>query len=159
MRTTTSIMITGALLLSAACGKENQKTQASQVPEPVRKTFEATHGTVKEMTWEQEGDHYAAEFKVNGVEHEVIYSADGSMVASSMEIGVGQLPAAVPAAVAAAFPGSTITEAEEITSGSSTTYEVEMTSGGQQYELVLGADGGMISQEIEAEEAGDDEEE
>lgn len=159
MANNTTLAVLSTTIILASCGKEQPQNQSAQVPDAVRTAFQKEHGTPKSMTWEQEGGYYEAEFNVNGVEHEAMYDAQGALVATAHAIAASDLPVAVAQTIATTYPGGTLGEMEVVEQGGNTQYEVEVLSGGQQYEVVLAADGTIQSQEIEVETDEEDGEE
>ena len=144
-----------AITLLFACGKDKPTSTTAAVPDAVTKAFQREHSAVKQVSWEQEGDLYEAEFVVDGVGREVIYDAQGNLKATVYEGASLPLPAV--SALAALLPNGEVREVEAIVTAEDTTFEVEVAAGGQIHEIVIDASGTIISQEIEEEEAGGEE--
>lgn len=84
---------------------------------------------------------YVAEFKADGVEHEVEISESGEVVEEEQDIDVAKLPDAVKRAVMKKHPGAKIAEAALKMAGGKTSYEVEITAGGKSHEVNVSEDG------------------
>ncbi|UCE66655.1 MAG: PepSY-like domain-containing protein, partial [Candidatus Zixiibacteriota bacterium] len=94
-------------------------------------------------------------------EMEVIYLADGSLYAVKEEIDVDSLAQAIADAIAVSYPDGEIAEAEMITRGSETEYEVivviEEDNEEMVYQVIIAADGKIIGdQQILDEDEEDD---
>src|SRR5262249_10872007 len=62
------------------------------------------------------------------------------------DIAVSDLPAAVVAAIQAAFPGGTILKAQEVTNGQRTSYLVQVQSGGKFFGVAVDESGTILKQ-------------
>lgn len=153
MRAFEKIMIISlALLLSMslstiAAEEESQEVEKIDVPEAVMKAFAEDYpemGITGIETEEVDGVvHY--EIECGEGEMDVIYLADGTLFAVEEEIDVESLAQTIAEAIAASYPDGEIVEAEKITRGSETEYEiivlVEEDEEDMAYEVVIGADG------------------
>ena len=119
---------------------------AQPIPAAAQKAFAAQFPTAKHVRWEREknGD-FEAECQIAGVETSVVYSAEGEWKETETEISAKDLPAAVMAAFAKAFPAATLKEAEKIDRNKGETqYEIEFTHNRKAQEAVFSADGSLI---------------
>lgn len=135
-----------------AGGKELSK---SQVPQAVIDAFEKAFPNAKPSEFETETFEgravYEVEYKENGKEYELLYSADGILVQTEEEIDVKSLPEPVAQAVNKAYPEATIKEAEKLMKpdGTLTGYEVEIKTEGKKIELELDVNGKILRTEKE----------
>lgn len=135
-----------------AGGKELSK---SQVPKAVIEAFEKEYPNAKPSEFEKETFEgraaYEIEYKENGKEYELVYSADGILVQKEEEIDIQSLPEPVVQAVKKAHPKAHIKEAEKLMKpdGTLTGYEVEIKSEGKKSELELDTNGKVLRTEKE----------
>lgn len=142
-------------LVSQANAGEEKKLGKHEVPKPVLEAFEKSNPGAKDVKFEQETLHgkvaYEVEYKENGKEHELLYSADGTVVQTEEEIEVQSLPGPVTQAIAKAYPKGKIKEAEKVMKpdGTVTGYEVEIKEAGKELELELDTSGKILKTEKE----------
>jgi len=72
----------------------------------------------------------------------------GHILSIEADIPVAALPADIRAAAEAELPGATITGAERERMGKTDGYEVKLSKGGREYELVYNADGKLLEKEV-----------
>lgn len=123
-----------ALLLATGCStialaqqkKENMGNP--KIPVNVEKAFGKSHPNVK-AKWEKEDGKYEAAFKENGHKMSQLFSADGTLEETEIEIPIQQLPATASQYIKQHQLG-TIKEAAKITTADgSIRYEAEVKSG------------------------------
>jgi uncharacterized membrane protein YkoI len=85
------------------------------------------------------------------VEHEVLYSADGTLLQKEEEIEGETLPAPVKDAIRKAYPKAEIKEVEKVMKPDDTLtgYEVEIVTAGKEVELELDTQGKILREEKE----------
>ncbi|GAA4308494.1 hypothetical protein GCM10023149_02430 [Mucilaginibacter gynuensis] len=104
-----------------------QSVPASKVPAPVKATFMKTYPTVTKVKWEMEKGNYEAGFVSQKQETSAVFTADGKMLESEVEIKTAALPAPVLAYVKDNYKGKSIKEAAKITkTGGEVNYEAEV---------------------------------
>jgi hypothetical protein len=120
------------LFLSAASRVFAQKISTEKVPAAVMNSFHKNFPDVKKAKWEIESGNYEAEYDVNKIEHSCLFSADGILLETEVEISVDKLPKSVLDYVAKNFVGKKIKEAAFITEvNGRKKYEAEV--GGKDY--------------------------
>lgn len=159
-----SVGILGFVVFGYVVAKKSAKTSKDNVPVAVLAAFQKQYPDVKITGVEKEEKngqtYYEIESKDGRTERDILYSADGKVFEIEEEISVMSLPQRVKEAVNKAYPGSEIDEAEKITRGSTVEYEVVVEVGDEEFEILVTADGKLISKEqIADEEEADDEEE
>ncbi len=154
----TRLLITAALAASVMFGQANaaeKELSKHQVPKAVLEAFEKAYPNAKGVEFEKETFEgkaaYEVEYKENGKEYEVMYSAEGSLVQKEEEIDAKTLPELVSQAVMKAHPKGKIKEAEKVMTpdGTVTGYEVEIKSEGKELELELDSSGKILKTERE----------
>ncbi len=137
-------LIMAAFALAAAAPAPAQTRKPAQVPAAAKATFKAQFPAVKTNTWEQEGDKYEAGFKLNGVTMSALITPAGKLVETESDMSPAQLPAAVRARLARDYKAYQVTEAAALVSASgATTYEAEISRGGQHRDVLFHADGSL----------------
>jgi len=143
-----------------------QKIKESEVPAAVKNAYAAKFpDAVGKGDWEKEDGNYEVEMEKrrvsmdNGktvkeiIEQSVVFSPDGAILQTEVEIKVGELPAAVKEYVNKNFPGKKIKEAAKITEANGTvTYEAEIAKA----DYIFDADGKFLKKEVENEKDDDD---
>jgi len=82
------IALIGALIASGSAMADKDISE-QQVPAAVLKTFRSVYPNVSAVEYEEKVKNgqavYKIEFKDNGLEHEVVYSADGKVLKAKLE--------------------------------------------------------------------------
>jgi len=128
-----------------------------QTPVATTAAFQKKFPTAKSVQWEQDADGtYEADFKVNGKKMSAAFSAAGIWLETETDIKIKALPEAVRAAIANAFSGYEIQEAERVETPEGVVYEVKMEkeADGQETELevLFAGDGKLLKQEVEEDD-------
>jgi len=151
------LMAMALAALLAVSGQTNageKELDKNQVPKAVIAAFEKAYPKAKEVAFEQEmfqgQTAYEAEYKKNGKEYELLYSADGTLLQKEEEMDVAKLPKPVVEAIKKAHPKAKIEEAEKRMEpdGTLTGYEVEINAAGKKIELELDSNGKMMPIQI-----------
>ena len=79
------------IAISITLAANSQKISASRVPSVVRSSFAHQFPGVK-ANWEKERGSYEAGFRMQGHNHSAMFSKDGVMTESEIEIKVAMLP-------------------------------------------------------------------
>ncbi|MBL1265827.1 PepSY-like domain-containing protein [Methylomicrobium sp. RS1] len=134
---------------------EEKALHKSQVPKAVLDAFEKAYPNMKDVEFEEEmfngNAAYEVEFKTNHKEHEVLYSANGTLLQKEEEIEAEALPESVADAIRKAYPKAKIKEVEKILKPDDTMtgYEVEIVTAGKEIELELDTQGKILRKEKE----------
>lgn len=160
-----SLILTPAITLnSAAEEEESQSVEKIDLPEAVTKAFEKDYPEMVMTGIEIEEIDGVTYYEIESGEGEtdVIYLADGTLYSTEQEIAVEDLPLEVADALTAAYPDGEVEEADMITRGDVTEYEVIVVIEGEEediaHEVVLAADGKIVSQEQIVDEDVDEDE-
>jgi uncharacterized membrane protein YkoI len=127
----------------------------NQVPKAVIAAFEKANPNAKGLEFEEETFEgkaaYEVEYKKNGKEYELLYSADGALLQKEEEIDGKSLPEPVAQAIKKAHPKGEIKEVEQLMKpdGTVTGYEVEIKVVGKEVELELDVSGKILKTENE----------
>lgn len=147
-------LVSSAALLSAGANAEEKELKKDQVPKPVLEAFAKAQPKAQVKEYEEENwdgkTVYEIEFKENGVEHELFYAADGTLLLTGEEIKAAELPPAVAEAAKKAQPKAAIKEVKKklLPDGTLSRYEVEFKiDGGKELELEIDANGNILKTE------------
>jgi uncharacterized membrane protein YkoI len=155
---TKSLIIAAVAVFGMFLGQANAEEKTlnkSQVPKAVLEAFEKAYPNMKDVEFEKEmfngNAAYELEYKTNNVEHEVLYSADGTLLQKEEEIEGETLPAPVKDAIRKAYPKAEIKEVEKVMKPDDTLtgYEVEIVTAGKEIELELDTQGKILRKEKE----------
>ncbi len=103
-----------------------QKLDESKVPAAVKTSF-AKKYPGQQAKWENENGQFEAGDTKNGKSMSVLFTVDGTMTESEVDIAVKDLPAPVLAYVKAHYKGAAIKEGAKITNADgSVNYEAEV---------------------------------
>lgn len=127
-----------------------QIIKESEVPKSVVSAFQAKFKDAKVKKWEKEDGKYEAEFVLNKVENSAVFSADGKLLESEVEIKTSELPKAVTDYVANNYAGYKLDEAAKITSADGKiTFEAEVKKGKESIDLLFDDKGTFIKKKVE----------
>lgn len=129
-----------------------QKLKAEQVPAAVKNKFASLYPAEKNPGWEKEEANYEAEFKTKGMETSVVFDSLGNVLETESEIKVSELPKAVTDAISKDYPGFEIEEASRVEAGGKITYEAELEKGDEEWMMIFGQDGTLLSKKNAKEE-------
>jgi hypothetical protein len=123
----------------------------NKVPAAVVKSFKAKFPKAENAIWEKErANVYEASFKENNIEHSVIFSKKGAWLATETEINVSELPENIRTVLAKKFSGFTTNEACTVTdTRHGNCYKAEVEKGKKTYDVLISADGKVLSKEVE----------
>ncbi len=156
MKTALTLSALTALLFTA-CGK-TEPAATLAVPDVAKRAFEAAYPAVKDAQWKHDEDGFEAEWKVNGMQHAVVYDAKGTVLLTEEQVTEAQMPTTIAPYLAENHTGMAVVKVGIEQKGGVTTYEVELDNGGKELELLFDADGNYIGTEADdsAEEEGEE---
>lgn len=131
-----------AMTIGIAVAATAQKLAAAKVPLAVRNSFAKMYpgSTAK---WESEKGAFEAGFKQNGKDLSVLFTKEGTMTESEVDIKVSDLPATVAPFVKSHYKGASIKAAAIITKADgSTTYEAEVNK----IDVIFDAQGNFVKE-------------
>lgn len=140
-----------SVALVAAAG---QGTAKSKLPEAVTKAFKAAYpeAVIKGTSKESENGKtvYEVESVDKGLNRDLVYAADGSVLECEEQITQADIPAPVAAALKQAYPKATITKAERTTRGQVSQYDLTL-KGAPKREASFFPDGKAVPASAEKE--------
>jgi hypothetical protein len=120
-----TVIVLVALFVSTVA--YSQKVKEKNVPDAVKIAFKAAYPNADDVEWEKEDENYEVEFELNDVDYSVLYTADGTLLETEMEIETEQLPQNVIEYMKANYADKKIKESAKITNNKGVvTYEVEI---------------------------------
>jgi uncharacterized membrane protein YkoI len=145
-------------IAAARADEKEEKIPLSEVPKAVIDAVKAKFPGAKIEKAEKEVEdgktYYELSLELNDDEDlEVKAKPDGTIVEIEKEIKAEDLPAAVTAALKDKYPGAKIKEAEEVTKGTTVSYEVQIvTADKKKLEVTLDKNGNILEVEEADEE-------
>lgn len=134
------------IAVSFSIGAFAQKVKEADVPQVVKDAFSKMYPNATVEKWEKENGNYEAEFDLNKVDNSAVFTPEGSLVMTEIEITTGELPQGARDYVKNNLGNKKITEASKITSASGeVTFEAEV--GGKDY--IFDANGTYLRTEAE----------
>jgi len=118
-----------AILTTSSFG---QKTSKDNVPQSVQDALKKSFPTAQVEKWEKENQNFEAEFDFNKEEMSALFSPEGKLIETEVDIAIGDLPAPIVNYVSKNLSGKKIKEASKITnSAGNVSFEAEV--GGKDY--------------------------
>ncbi len=139
-------LITG---LSAQEAKE-ETVKRQDVPPAVVSAAAKAYPKAKIREWAKESEDgktlYEASMVDGAKKQDVLFAADGSVVAVEEVVPMSEVPTAVKDAIKAKYPKGVIHSTEKITRGKEVQYEIGLRNAAKK-EVVVAADGRIVSEE------------
>ena len=142
-------------LLAANVQAEDKEVSKSQVPKAVLDAFTIAKPKAKVTEYEVKNhdgqSFYELEYKENGLEHEYYYAADGTLLETSEEINVSELPANIMESIKTSYPKAKIKEVKKkiMADGNPAGYEIELKEKGKEVELDIDVSGKITKIELD----------
>ena len=158
MKTTgMAAVVLSGIVIGAGAGCMMDKSESMDAAPAAVKSAVATaaggHKIKKLERADEDGKTvYEASFDVDGVEHTVTLDEAGAVIEQEAEVKVADLPAAVSAAVLKAQPLAKVKEAAKVNKGDKSYFEVDAKVGDDKHEMLIAADGTLVSDKVEADE-------
>ncbi|WP_020471925.1 PepSY-like domain-containing protein [Zavarzinella formosa] len=153
MRYVTGLLAGLVLVIgSAAVRADEEKVAVKDLPKAIVDAVKAKFPKAELVSGEKEKEDgktvYEVKIKDGKTELEIKLTEEGKIVELEKEIAVKDLPKAVAEAVEAKYPKATVKEAEEVTKGEKTVYEVTVkTADGKTLEVALDPAGKILTTE------------
>ena len=139
------LFITSFCLVCSAELTMAQKISADEVPDVVKLAVAKVYKG-KDIEWSREDAGYEATFEQMHRETSLVIDSSGGIVETETEIAKSQLPPAVVQSMKGEYAGYKLEEvAKIVTSSGSVTYETEVESGNDTFELLFDSGGKLLS--------------
>ena len=130
-----------AILTTSSFG---QKTSKDNVPQSVQDALKKSFPNAQVEKWEKENQNFEAEFDFNKEEMSALFSPEGKLIETEVDIAIGDLPAPIVNYVSKNLSGKKIKEASKITnSAGNVSFEAEV--GGKDY--IFDSSGNLLKSE------------
>ena len=146
MKRTLTLLLASALLPAAA---RAQATTASQVPEVVKKAFQARFPAVKRTEWKLKSDrNYEAEFTLKGTDIAAKFDTTGKWLETESAIPRATVPSAVRDSISRRFKGYKVVETQSLQRWNEEriVYELHVENGREVVKLQFDAAGAILNQ-------------
>jgi hypothetical protein len=146
----TSILIMAAALLISLnfYGQE-----VKDLPAGVKTAFIQKFPNATGVKWGKENaKEWEAEFKMDGKDYSANFDNAGGWMETEYKINNKEIPASVTTSIGKEFAGYKIDESEVSETDKGKVYEIVLTRGKEEIEVVYGLDGQLISKEPVKEE-------
>jgi hypothetical protein len=148
-----NVMLITALSIAFILPSCAQKSESKKVPEKVLTAFNAKFPDAKEAEWEMENEsEWEAEFKSNGQEYFANFSTEGEWLETEYEIKESEIPSSVRAILDQNFSDYEIEESEIAETPMGKSYEMEIETGEEEFEVTIDAKGNLLTKKKEIEE-------
>ena len=136
------LFVAFAAILTTTCF--GQKTSKDNIPQVVKDALKKSFPTAHNEKWEKEDQNFEAEFNLNKKEMSALYSPEGKLIETEVEIALGELPTPIVNYVSKNLSGKKIKEASKITDDTGTvSFEAEVD--GKDY--IFDASGNLLKSE------------
>jgi hypothetical protein len=144
-----------ALMFVPGLRADEQEVTWDQIPEAARAALSENlpGAQTAELSSEEEDGRvvYEASTETNDLDHSVKVDAEGNVIEAEQEVAVDSLPETVTGAVETMHPGAQITEAERVTEGEETNYELRLSVNGMEHEVIVSPKGEVTHPQEEEE--------
>lgn len=139
-----------AFVLSLSTGAFAGNIKESSVPAVVKNYVEKVYPRVSPVEWnyEEKGNYYNAEFKIDGAKYSLDISPEGSLINSTNEIAASQLPKAAEVYISKQYPGFRIKEARKLVRRGSTYYETDIQGQNSNQMLTFSESGNLLDKKL-----------
>lgn len=139
-----------ALALLAMAGVMAGNIKESSVPAVVKNYVQKSYPRVSPVEWnyEEKGNYYNAEFKIDGAEYSLDISPEGYLINSTNEIAPAHLPSAASAYIAKQYPGFQVKEARKLVRRGSTYYEADIHGQNSNQMLTFTESGRLLEKKL-----------
>lgn len=132
-----------SLLFLSACAQD--LVPQKEVPLVVQQKLSSIYEGVKMLHWKREGANYRAMFKRAHLHGTMVFSPQGELLESVMEIPEDQFPNVVAQQVLAQHPTWHIEQRAQVKAGTFSGYKAIIRRGAKRYDLVYDSSGKMVS--------------
>jgi len=116
-----------ALAVILTTSSFGQKTSKDNVPQSVQDALKKSFPTAQVEKWEKENQNFEAEFDFNKEEMSALFSPEGKLIETEVDIAIGDLPTPIVNYVSKNLSGKKIKEASKITnSAGNVSFEAEV---------------------------------
>lgn len=128
-----------------SCSKDDD-VKITDTPAAVQTSFEAEFPNATDVSSEKKGNDYEVDFRLNNVEHEALFTAEGTLVKYKYDVLLTAFPESIKTTVSTDYEGKTIDDTEALVIEDVTYYQLELENSPQDIKLVFNADGTVNTQ-------------
>ena len=146
-----SQLFSAALIGIVTLGIQSCNGQKVNVPQAAKTAIQKANPEIKSFTWEKEDGNYEGNWTVNGKDNSALFTADGQLVRSEVEISASELPVAAQDYIVKSNKGKIKEASIDKDATGKVTYEADI-DGDETF--VFDASGNFIKSEM-SEEGGE----
>ncbi|WP_221175692.1 PepSY-like domain-containing protein [Rufibacter immobilis] len=131
------------LALSGLLMNCTQRINMSNLPSVVQNSLKNHYPAATNPEWEKKGDHFEAEFDIQGQEHTVLIDASGQVLMRKQDVATAELPQPVSGALQRDYQAYLVDDVEKVEKNGQTYYQVELENNNQDLKKVYALDGSV----------------
>jgi len=144
-------VLLASTVFSLSAFTQEKKISKKDLPQAVLAAFEKAYpkATIKGLSQEVENGktYYEIESIDGKTTRDLLYLSDGSVTEIEEGLSVAELPPPVKAALLKEYPKGKVVKAEKTTKGTTVTFEMKVSSGKTNAELVVDPSGKVVKNE------------
>ncbi|HLW33225.1 MAG TPA: PepSY-like domain-containing protein [Aequorivita sp.] len=121
-----------------------QDIKPTDLPEAVRKAFLKGNAQATDVEWKKDMENYKVEFDIGRMEHEIWYTPSGTVIKKEQEMTEADLPQAIRDVIKSKYSGYRVDDVEMTWHNNTTTYEVELEKGKEEWEVTFDSNGKIL---------------
>lgn len=133
--------------LGAGTITAQQMTKGGETPVAVKNAFKKEYPQVKKVKFDDEDGKFEAEFKLNGKDMSVTYTANGVKEETETELNVNELPKNIISYIASKKYGKIKEAAKIVKADGAVVYEAEVKKG----DLLFNENGSFLKLNVDAD--------
>lgn len=121
-----------------------QNLNPSELPEAVQNAFMQDNAKGTDVEWKRDMENYKVEFDIGRMEHEIWFTPSGKVIKTEQEMTEADLPQTIRDVIKSKYKGYNVDDVEMMWQNDTTTYEVELEKGKEEWELVFDSKGKIL---------------
>ena len=143
------------VFLLSSCSKEKLEDEMkfSEVPTLVKTAFDSEFPSARNVRWRPSDKDFEAVYQKNGREKSILYDVNGKLQSEELEMSQREIPLAIKQYLSSIYVGSSVKRAKREKTEEGTFYEVTLIIDEKEVVFDFDADGKLLNEGLEAEEA------
>ncbi|MGO3719370.1 MAG: hypothetical protein ACTJGD_08560 [Mesonia hippocampi] len=135
------LALTAFTLVLTSCSSDDNDITMEETPNAVTAAFNLQFATATDVEYTKIGTDYEVDFDIATVDHEALFTSDGSLVKYKYDIFLSEVPQAIKTTVETDFENRIIDDTEILVVDSVNYYQLELENQPNDDKLVFNADG------------------